>query len=100
MSRNQTLFFIVLLLNGFGTCPPYAPQSAASGQELPRLEKTSTDQEAASPALKDPSSRKVAADPFVKTYQRWISQIVQDSASNIVKEFWPDINRAFFHNKY
>jgi hypothetical protein len=40
------------------------------------------------------------SNPFVKTYQRWISQIVQDSASNIVKEFWPDINRAFFHNKY
>ncbi len=39
-------------------------------------------------------------NPWVKTYQRWISQIIQDGAGNIVKEFWPDINRAIFHNKY
>ena len=37
---------------------------------------------------------------WVKTYQRWISQMVQDAVSNIAKEFWPDINRAVFHNKY
>ncbi len=37
---------------------------------------------------------------LVKTYQRWISQILQDGASNILKEFWPDINHALFHNKY
>jgi hypothetical protein len=37
---------------------------------------------------------------FVKTYQRWISQIIQDAAGNIAKEFWPDINRAIFQNKY
>jgi hypothetical protein len=37
---------------------------------------------------------------LVKTYQRWISQMVQDGASNILKEFWPDINHALFHNKY
>jgi len=37
---------------------------------------------------------------WVKTYQRWISQVVQDGVSNIVKEFWPDINHAIFHNKY
>jgi len=36
---------------------------------------------------------------LVKTYQRWISQIVQDGFSNIVKEFWPDINHALFHTK-
>lgn len=37
---------------------------------------------------------------WVKTYQRWISQIIQDGASNVAKEFWPDINHAIFHNKY
>jgi len=37
---------------------------------------------------------------WVKTYQRWASQILQDGISNIAKEFWPDINRAVFHNKY
>jgi hypothetical protein len=37
---------------------------------------------------------------FVKTYQRWISQLIQDAAGNLAKEFWPDINRAIFHGKY
>lgn len=37
---------------------------------------------------------------FVKTYQRWLSQLIQDGVGNIAKEFWPDINRALFHNKY
>jgi len=37
---------------------------------------------------------------WVKTYQRWLSQMVQDAASNIAKEFWPDINHALFHNKF
>jgi hypothetical protein len=37
---------------------------------------------------------------WVKTYQRWGSQILQDGLSFIAKEFWPDINRAVFHNKY
>jgi hypothetical protein len=37
---------------------------------------------------------------WVKTYQRWLSQMVQDAASNIAKEFWPDINRALFRNKF
>ena len=37
---------------------------------------------------------------LVKTYQRWISQILQDGVGNLAKEFWPDVNRALFHNKY
>jgi hypothetical protein len=37
---------------------------------------------------------------WVKTYQRWLSQMVQDAASNIAKEFWPDINRSLFRNKF
>jgi len=37
---------------------------------------------------------------WVKTYQHWGSQIAQDGLSYLVREFWPDINRAVFHNKY
>lgn len=37
---------------------------------------------------------------WVKTYQHWGSQILQDGLSFVAKEFWPDINRAVFHNKY
>ena len=39
------------------------------------------------------------SNPFVKTYQRWISQIVQDGVGNMFKEFWPDVNKALFHHK-
>ena len=39
------------------------------------------------------------ANLWVKTYQRWISDIAQDGLSNIAKEFWPDINRAIFRRK-
>jgi hypothetical protein len=37
---------------------------------------------------------------WVKTYQRWGSQMLQDALSFIAKEYWPDVNRAIFHNKY
>jgi hypothetical protein len=37
---------------------------------------------------------------WVKTYQHWGSQIFQDALDFGFKEFWPDINRAIFHNKY
>jgi len=37
---------------------------------------------------------------WVKTYQRWGSQLIQDGLGNILKEFWPEINRAVFHSKY
>ncbi len=40
------------------------------------------------------------ANQFVQTYQRWISQVVQDGFSNIIKEFWPDVNKAVFHHKH
>ena len=40
------------------------------------------------------------SNPWVKTYQRWGSQIAQDGLANLAKEFWPDINRVIFHNKY
>lgn len=37
---------------------------------------------------------------WTKTGQKWLTQIALDGAFNIVKEFWPDINRAVFHGKY
>ena len=37
---------------------------------------------------------------WVKTYQRWGTQIGLDGAFNVLKEFWPDVNHAIFHGKY
>jgi hypothetical protein len=37
---------------------------------------------------------------WTKTGQKWVTQIALDGVFNIVKEFWPDINRAIFHGKY
>lgn len=36
---------------------------------------------------------------WTKTGQRWITQIGLDGLSNLIKEFWPDLNAKFFHNK-
>jgi hypothetical protein len=40
------------------------------------------------------------SDPWVKTYQRWGTQVGLDGVFNVLKEFWPDINQAVFHGKY
>jgi len=37
---------------------------------------------------------------FVKTYQRWGTQVGLDGVFNTLKEFWPDINQAVFRGKY
>jgi hypothetical protein len=37
---------------------------------------------------------------WTKTGQRWVAQVGLDGFSNIIKEFWPDLNARFFHNKY
>jgi len=37
---------------------------------------------------------------WVKTYQRWGTQVGLDGAFNMLKEFWPDLNRIVFHGKY
>ena len=39
-------------------------------------------------------------NPWVKTYQRWGTQVGLDGVFNVLKEFWPDINQAVFHGKY
>jgi len=40
------------------------------------------------------------SNTWVKTYQRWGTQIALDGVFNIAKEFWPDINKSIFHQKY
>ena len=40
------------------------------------------------------------ANNFVKTYQRWGTQVGLDGVFNMLKEFWPDIDRIVFHGKY
>lgn len=40
------------------------------------------------------------SNPWVKTYQRWGTQVGLDGVFNVVKEFWPDINRAIFRGRY
>jgi hypothetical protein len=40
------------------------------------------------------------SNPWVKTYQRWGTQVGLDGVFNTLKEFWPDINRKVFGGKY
>lgn len=37
---------------------------------------------------------------WTKTGQRWVTQVGLDGFSNLIKEFWPDVNSKLFHNKY
>ena len=37
---------------------------------------------------------------WTKTGQRWVAQVGLDGVSDLMKEFWPDVNSKFFHNKY
>jgi hypothetical protein len=37
---------------------------------------------------------------WTKTGQRWVLQVGIDGLSNLLKEFWPDINAELFHDKY
>jgi hypothetical protein len=37
---------------------------------------------------------------WTKTGQRWVLQVGIDGLANLAKEFWPDINDKFFHDKY
>ena len=40
------------------------------------------------------------SNTFVKTYQRWGTEMALDGLFDVLKEFWPDINHAVFHGKY
>jgi len=37
---------------------------------------------------------------WTKTGQRWVLQVGIDGVSDLVKEFWPNINDKLFHDKY
>jgi len=37
---------------------------------------------------------------WTKIGQRWLSEVLQDGFSDLVKEFWPDLNSKIFHNNY
>ena len=37
---------------------------------------------------------------WTKTGQKWVTQVGLDGFFNIFKEFWPDINKGIFHQKY
>jgi len=37
---------------------------------------------------------------WTKTGQKWLTQVGLDGFFNIFKEFWPDINKGIFHQKY
>jgi hypothetical protein len=36
---------------------------------------------------------------FTKVYQRWVTNVAIDGATFVFKEFWPDLNNRFFHEK-
>lgn len=40
------------------------------------------------------------SNPWVKTYQRWGTEVGLDGIFNMLKEFWPDVNHAVFKGKY
>ncbi len=35
----------------------------------------------------------------VKAYQRWVTSVLIDGGTFVFKEFWPDINNTFFHQR-
>jgi hypothetical protein len=37
---------------------------------------------------------------WTKTGQKWVAQIGLDGAFNILKEFWPDLNRTVFRDRH
>lgn len=37
---------------------------------------------------------------WTKTGQKWLTQVGLDGVFNVLKEFWPDIDRAVFHGHY
>src|SRR5260370_37378222 len=39
-------------------------------------------------------------NPWVKTYQRWGTQLALDEVFNVLKKFWPAIDRPYFHGTY
>jgi hypothetical protein len=82
-----------------------------SGYSISRLFITRTDSGGASPNLSEIVGNGAAAGisglyypsqerTWTKTGQRWVTQIGLDGFSDLVKEFWPDVNSRLFHNKF
>jgi len=82
-----------------------------SGYSISRLLITRTDSGGASPNFSEIVGNGAAAGisgfyypsqerTWTKTGQRWVTQVGLDGFSDLVKEFWPDLNARVFHNKY
>jgi hypothetical protein len=37
---------------------------------------------------------------WTKTQQKWLTQVAIDGVFNVLKEFWPDIDRIVFRGRY
>jgi hypothetical protein len=82
-----------------------------TGYSVSRLFITRTDSGGASPNFSEIVGNGAAAGisglyypsrerTWTKTGQRWAAQVGLDGFSDLVKEFWPDVNARLFHNKY
>jgi len=82
-----------------------------TGYSVSRLLVTRTDKDGRAPNFSEVVGNGAAAGiasfyypsperTWTKTGQRWITQIGLDGFSNLIKEFWPDVNSKLFHNKY
>jgi hypothetical protein len=82
-----------------------------SGYSISRLFITRTDSGGASPNFSEIVGNGAAAGisglyypsqerTWTKTGQRWVTQVGLDGFSDLIKEFWPDVNAKIFHNKY
>jgi hypothetical protein len=82
-----------------------------TGYSISRLLVTRTDRGGLSPNFSEIVGNGAAAGisgfyypgperTWTKTGQRWATQVGLDGFSDLVKEFWPDINNKLFHNKY
>ena len=82
-----------------------------AGYSISRLFVTRTDADGMSPNFSEIVGNGAAAGAaclyypspertWTKTGQRWVTQVGLDGVSNLVKEFWPDVNAKLFRNKY
>jgi hypothetical protein len=82
-----------------------------TGYAISRLLVTRTDGNARSPNISEIVGNGAAAGianlyypsqerTWTKTGQRWLTQVSLDGASNLVKEYWPDINSKIFRRKH
>jgi len=123
LRRSQIFWKVVVLVCGISGSTARAQQLAVPSSSLADELPTAASSFLASPT-QDPAAPKTPVDAkggsdtkpsggsignayypptsntWVKTYQRWGTQLALDGVGDILKEFWPEINRAIFHNKY